>query len=149
VSDSSGPAADDQRRGEPRGGLSPALRFAVVVGVLEALALAAYAVSIAVFAVVGQTSGVSGTGEVASPVLAIVLLALAALVVLVVVGLVRRRAAARVPFFLVQAFAVVAAWPLATGGLGWERALGVGFIVVAAAAAYVALSARGTAELDR
>jgi hypothetical protein len=58
----------------------------------------------------------------------------------VVVGLWRRRAAARVPFLLVQVFTVVAAWPLATGGLVWERVLGIALVVLAVASAYVALS---------
>ena len=125
------------------------LRFAAAVGALEALLLIGYGISVAVFPLVGRTSGVSEGADVAGPVLAVILVVFGVLVALVVRGLLHRRAAARVPFFLVQAFTVIGAWPLASGGLAWERVLGIGLVVLAAASAYVALSPAGAAALDR
>jgi hypothetical protein len=119
------------------------------VGLVELAVLAVYAASLAVFAVVGKTSGVAGRSEVADPVLVVLLLVFVVLVGLVLRALWRRRAAARVPFLLLQLFTVVAAWPLATGGLAWERVLGIVLVVGAAVAAYLMLSPAGSAELER
>lgn len=144
-------AADSAARADASlvGRLPGALRFAAAVGALEALLLVGYGLSVAVFPLVGRTSGVSEGAEVAGPVLAAILIVFGVLVALVVRGLLHRRAAARVPFFLVQAFTVIGAWPLATGALVWERVLGIGLVVLAAASAYVALSPTGAAALDR
>ncbi len=121
----------------------------MVVGLLELVVLAGYAGSLAVFAVVGETSGVAGRSQVADPVLVVLLLVFVGLVVLVLRAVWRRRAAARVPFLLLQVFTVVAVWPLASGGLAWERVVGVALVVGAAVAAYLVLSPAGSAELDQ
>lgn len=144
-------AADAAARVDASGAgrLPGPLRFAAAVGALEALLLVGYGLSVAVFPLVGRTSGVSEGADVAGPVLAAILIVFGVLVALVVRGLLHRRAAARVPFFLVQAFTVIGAWPLATGALAWERVLGIGLVVLAAASAYVALSPSGAAALDR
>lgn len=143
-------AAAGAASGGPLPGPLPGpLRFAAAVGALEALLLVGYGISVAVFPLVGRTSGVSEGAEVAGPVLAAILIVFGVLVALVVRGLLHRRAAARVPFFLVQAFTVIGAWPLATGALVWEWVLGIGLVVLAAASAYVALSPSGAAALDR
>lgn len=117
-------------------------KLAVVIGIVEALLLIGYAFSIAVFSRVGSTSGVTGATDLAVPILVGLLLLFGGLVGLVTWGLWSGHGAARTPFMLAQAFTVVAAWTLATGGEAWERGLGVALI----AAAVVAVAGAVRAE---
>lgn len=48
-------------------------------------------------------------------------------------GLLRRRRAARTPFLLAQAFALVVAWPLASSDIAVDTAVGIGLGIVAVA----------------
>lgn len=86
---------------------------AVVVGLIEALALVLYGISIVVYEQGGDTTGISGSGADLAPVVLIGLfLVFAALVLLVTWLLSKGRRAARTPFLMVQAFAIVVAQPL-------------------------------------
>ena len=128
---------------------SGAILFAVGVGVIETALIVGYALSILLFDVRNQTSGLAGTTELAWPVLVGLLLVFGLLVGTVTWGVWRRRSAARTPFFLVQAFTVVSAWQLASSDTTWVRVAGFAAIAVAVAAAYVMLSGSGAAQLDR
>ena len=86
---------------------------AVAVGLIEAIALVLYGLSIVVYEQGGETTGISGSGADLAPVILIALfIVFAALVLLVTWMLSRGRRAARTPFLMVQAFAVVVAQPL-------------------------------------
>ena len=123
------------------------LLVAVAIGALEALMLVAYAVSIAVFELVGTTSGIAGRTELAAPIL-IVLIAVFGLLIGIVTRLVwQRRSAARTPFLLTQALGVVAAQTLTDGTDGWVRTLGYAILLLAVVA-FVCLIARSR-DLDR
>jgi len=128
---------------------SAAIVVACAVGLLEAVLLAGYGVALEVFDLVGQTTGVAGSTEVAPVALLAVFVAFGLLALLVTAGVWQRRAVARTPFFLMQAFAVVAAWPLASEAEGAARALGVVVIVLAVVAALMMLSPRGAGQLTR
>jgi hypothetical protein len=73
------------------------LTIAVGIGAVEAIALTLYGVSIAIFEQTSETSGISGSGAV----------------LLVTWMLAGGRRAARTPFVMVQAFAIVVGQPLA------------------------------------
>ena len=91
------------------------LTIAVGMGVVEAIALALYGVSIAIFEQTGETSGISGSGADLAPAILTTLLAIfAGLVMLVTWMLAGGRRAARTPFVMVQAFAIVVGQSLAT-----------------------------------
>jgi hypothetical protein len=124
--------------------LPTALRIAVAIGYLEALAVAAYGASIALFERGGSTSGISGSGaDLAPTVLVAVYVGFATLVLLVVLMLRRGRRSALTAFLLVQAFGLVVAQPLLQEGS--TRAVGALVVVVAlgAIAAILMKSARG------
>lgn len=87
--------------------------MAGAVGVIEALSLVAYGLSIVVYESVGETTGITGSGADLAPAVLIGIFAVfAALVLLVTWLLYSGRRAARTPFILAQAFAVVVAQPL-------------------------------------
>ena len=105
--------------------------IAGAVGVIEALALVLYGVSIVLSERGAATSGISGSGaDLAPGVLVGLFLAFAALVVLVTWLLLQGRRAARTPFAMAQAFAVVIAQPLLSAGS--TRAAGILLVAVAA-----------------
>lgn len=90
-----------------------ALRLAAALGLLEAVALAAYGVSVAVYEGIGDTTGVNGDGANLAPPVLIGLFALFAGLVLLVTGMLYRgKRSARTPFVLIQAFGIVIAQPL-------------------------------------
>jgi len=120
---------------------------AIVIGALEALLLVAYAVSIAVFELVGTTSGIAGRTELAAPILIVLIAVFGVLIGIVTRAVWQRRSAARTPFLLTQAFGVVAAWTLTDGTDGWVRILGYAVLALAVVA-FVCLIARSS-ELDR
>ena len=121
-----------------------------MVGVLETAALLVYAASIVGFEFVGETSGiVASDASLAVPVLVAVLVVFGVLDRGHHAGLWRGRAIARTPFVVVQAFAVVAAWPVATGGPTWERVLGLVLVVAAVVAGLAAMSPSASEALDR
>lgn len=116
---------------------------AVAIGALEALGLTAYGVSIIAFERGSTTTGISGSGADLAPAVLIALFIVFAGLVLLVTGMVRGgRRAARTPFLLVQAFALVIAQPLLSASdtriLGVLIALGA----VAGVASLVMPSAR-------
>jgi len=127
---------------------SAVLVFVSAVAASEALMLLGYGVSIVVFEVVGTTSGISGTSDLAGPVLAGLLVVFAALVGAVSWGVWNRRSSARTPYVVAQAFALVVGWTLASGDGVTPRVLGAALLVVAGAALGLML-ARGATELDR
>ena len=89
------------------------LTIAVGIGVVEAIALTLYGISIAIFERTSETSGISGSGADLAPTILISLLAVfAGLVLLVTWMLAAGRRAARTPFVMVQAFAIVVGQPL-------------------------------------
>lgn len=89
------------------------ITVAGAVGAVQAAALIAYAGSILVFERGGATEGIAGTGANLQPVVLVALfLVFAALVLIATAMLARGRRAARTPFIMVQAFAVVVAQPL-------------------------------------
>ena len=143
IDDAEGVAPEPGRR-------TGALSFAVIVGALEALLLIGYALSILVFEVFGGTTqGISGATELAPLALVVLILVLGLLAALVTWSAWNRKAAARTPFFLMQAFVVVGAWTLATGDVGWAKVLGIAVIVLAVAAAFVMVSERGSGQLSQ
>ena len=127
---------------------SGALVFVSAVGASEALMLLGYGASIIVFEVVSTTSGISGTTDLAGPVLAGLLMVFGALVGTVSWAAWNRRSSARTPYVVAQAFALVVGWTLASGDGAATRALGAALLVIAGAA-LVLMLARGAAELDR
>jgi len=126
---------------------SAGLVVGVVVATLEAILLIGYAASIGVFELFGSTRGIGGRTDLAPMVLIGLLAVFGFLVALIARALWERRAAARTPFVLLQAFTVVAAWPLATGEDGWLRVLGIALLLAAAASAVGVMAASG--ELRR
>jgi hypothetical protein len=93
----------------PAPGERPALLVAaVVLAVLEAVAIAVYAVSIAVAAL-------HAPGSVSSAPVVVVFLAFAGGVLLCARGLWLRRRAARTPFGVIQLFGLVTGWTLTQG----------------------------------
>ena len=122
--------------------------FVSAVGASEALMLLGYGASIIVFEVVSTTSGISGTTDLAGPVLAGLLMVFGALVGTVSWAAWNRRSSARTPYVVAQAFALVVGWTLASGDGTAPRALGAALLVIAGAA-LVLMLARGAAELDR
>lgn len=118
----------------------------LVIGGVESLGLFAYAVSLIFNSLVSGTSGASGS-DLSPWVLFIVYLALSAAVALIVRGLWRFSAAARTPFLLTQAFAIVVAEPLASGGEQFERWLAWLLIAIAIAGAVLILSRQASAAL--
>ena len=122
--------------------------FVSAVGASEALGLLGYGASIVVFEVVSTTSGISGTTDLAGPVLAGLLVVFGALVGTVSWGAWNRRSSARTPYVVAQAFALVVGWTLASGDGAIPRALGA-VLLVLAGASLVLMLARGAAELDR
>ena len=143
IDDAEGVAPEPGRR-------TGALTFAVIVGALEALLLIGYALSILVFEVFGGTTqGISGSTDLAPLALVVLIVVLGLLAALVTWSAWNRKAAARTPFFLMQAFVVVGAWTLATGDVGWAKVLGIAVIVLAVAAAFVMVSERGSGQLSQ
>ena len=137
------PINDDEVVGPQPGRRTGALIFAVIVGALEALLLIWYALSILVFEVLGGTTqGISGSTDSAPLALVVLIVVLGLLAALVTWSVWNHRAAARTPFFLMQAFVVVGAWTLATGDEGWVKLLGIAVIVLAVAAAFVMVTGR-------
>jgi hypothetical protein len=113
--------------------------IAGAIGLIEALALALYGLSIVAFERSGETSGISGSGaDLAPGVLVGLFLAFAAIVLLVTRLLVQGRPVARTPFAMTQAFALVIAQPLVTAT--GTRVFGI-LIIALAIAALVALFA--------
>ncbi len=124
--------------------LPTALRIAVGIGLLEALAVLGYGVSIAAFERGGSTQGISGSGaDLAPAVLVAVYVGFAGLVLLVDLLLLRGRHSALTAFLLVQAFGLVVAQPLLQEAS--TRAIGVLLVLAALAAlgAILTKSARG------
>lgn len=115
------------------------IMIAGAIGLIEALALALYGLSIVAFERSGETSGISGSGaDLAPGVLVGLFLAFAAIVLLVTRLLVQGRPVARTPFAMTQAFALVIAQPLVTAT--GTRVFGI-LIIALAIAALVALFA--------
>ncbi len=116
-------------------------RLAIVIGYLEAVALAGYGASIALFEQTGTTAGVSGTGaDVAPAVLTALYFVFAALTVLVTRLLSSSRRAAFTPFVLIQAFALVVAQSLL--GASGTRLAGVVLVAVAGTALAAVFASR-------
>jgi hypothetical protein len=100
------------------------------IGVIEAICLVLYGISIVAFEQTSQTSGISGSGADLAPAILVALFAVfAALVLLVTWMLSRGRRAARTPFVMVQAFAIVVGQPLAAATS--TRTTGIALIALA------------------
>ncbi len=115
------------------------LTIAIGIGVLEAIALTLYGVSIAIFERTSETSGISGSGADLAPAILITLLVIfAGLVLLVTWMLAGGRRAARTPFVMVQAFAIVVGQSLAAAAP--TRIAGIAVIAAAVLAVGVQFS---------
>ena len=90
------------------------LKLAGAIGVVQTIALAAYAVMIIGFEMSSSTSGIQGS-DLAPSILIAMYLLFAALLAFVTFALVDGRSAARTPFLLAQAFGVVIAQTLWAG----------------------------------
>ena len=112
------------------------LKIAGGIGVVQAIALAAYGLSIIGFELGGSTSGMQGS-ELAPGVLAVLYFVFAALIAFVTYALMQRKAGARTPFLLIQAFGVVVAQPLLAGSS--TMLIGVALITISVAAAAATL----------
>jgi hypothetical protein len=108
-----------------------ALVAAVVLAVLEGLAIAAYAVTIGVSAL--QTSG----SPAAPPVEIALYLIFAAGLLAIARGLWNRRSMARTPFAVAQLFGLVTGWTLTQGDGDLVHRLG--YVVLAASVVGIAL----------
>ncbi|HSN05960.1 MAG TPA: hypothetical protein VLV82_01345 [Candidatus Angelobacter sp.] len=115
----------------------PALLLAAVgIAVLEAVALAAYAVGIGV-------STVSDASPVAAaPVEIVVYLLFALGIALCALGLWRRRRTARTPFGVIQLFGVVVGWTLTQGDGDLTHRIGYAVLAVSVVGVAVVLSPR-------
>lgn len=109
----------------PGTGPRPAvLVAAVVVAVVEAVALLAYAVSIGV-------AGLQNPGSIgAAPVVVVIFLLFAAGIAVCARGLWLRRRAARTPFGVVQLFGLVTGWTLTQGDGDLTHVAGWAVLVV-------------------
>lgn len=125
---------------------TPALIAVLVIGVVEFLGLLGYAMTIVLSSLLHGTSGATGS-DVSPWVLLVTYCAFAALVGLIWRGLWRGSAAARTPFLLAQAFAIVIAQPLTSGGEVFERGLGWGLVLIALAGAGLILSRQASSAL--
>jgi len=101
-----------------------ALVAAVVIAVIEALALAAYAVSIGVSA--AQSPG----SIAAAPVEIVLYLVFAAGLLAIARGLWGRRAIARTPFAMAQLFGLVVGWTLTQGNGDLVHRLGYAVLAI-------------------
>jgi hypothetical protein len=118
----------DERSGTARPG---ALVAAVVISVLEALALVAYAVAIGF-------SAVQNPGSIAAaPVEIVLYLVFAAGLLAIARGLWVRRSIARTPFAVAQLFALVSGWTLTQGD--GELVHRIGYVVLAVAVVGIAV----------
>lgn len=111
--------------------------MAGAVGLIEALSLLLYGLSIVVYESRGSTSGIAGSGaDLAPAVLIGLFVVFGALVLFVTWLLLQGRRVARTPYLLAQAFAAVVAQALLSATS--TRALGV--VVLALAALAVAMT---------
>lgn len=118
---------------------------ALAVAAAEALALAGYAVAIAVKYLSEGTAGASGS-DVSPWILVVTYLAFATLIGVVCRALYRGSGSARTPYLLTQAFALVVAQALVSGGEAGEVFAGWGLVVAAligAASILTPASSRG------
>ncbi len=102
----------------------PLLLASVVVAVLEAVALVAYAVGI------GLSTLEDSTAVAAAPVEIVIYLLFAVGIGLCAVGLWRRRRSARTPFGVVQLFGVVIGWTLTQGDGDLTHRIGYAVLAV-------------------
>ena len=109
----------------------PLLLAAVAVAVLEAVALAAYAVGI------GLSTLEDSTAVAAAPVEIVIYLLFALGIGLCAYGLWQRRRAARTPFGVVQLFGVVIGWTLTQGD--GDLTHRIGYVVLAVSVVGIAL----------
>ena len=120
---------------------APRLRFAAAIGIAQAVALAAYGLSILVFEWNGTTTGVSGAGADLAPALLVALyVAFAALAAVPAFFLSRGKPSARTPFVFVQVFALVIAQTLLAASQ--TRLVGV-IVALSAAAGIASVTVRG------
>ena len=110
----------------------PALVGAVAIAVFEALAIAAYAVSIAV-AALGTPGSIA-----AAPVEVVLYLVFAAGILVVAGALWRGRAAARTPFVVAQLFGLVTGWTLTQGD--GDLVHRIGYVVLGVSVVGIALA---------
>ncbi len=116
--------SEQQTPGAPAAGRPGPLVAAVVIAVLEALALTAYAVGIGV-------SAVQNPGSVAAaPVEIVLYLIFAAGLVAIARGLWGRRSVARTPFAVAQMFGLVIGWTLTQGDGDLVHRLGYAVLAV-------------------
>ena len=111
---------------------SRALKFSLAIALVETVGVTAYAVSIVLSYVQNGSSGTTGS-DVSPWFLFIVYLGFAALIALVARGLWRGSGAARTPYLVTQAFAIVVAQPLISGAEVFERVLGWALVAIALA----------------
>ena len=114
--------------------LPNSLKLAGALGFLQAIGLAAYAVSIIGFELSGSTSGIHGS-DLAPGVLVTVYFLFAVMIAAVTYLLLQQRRAARTPFLLIQAFGLVIAQPLVSGA----NTLVVGIVIIVTSVAAAAL----------
>lgn len=122
--------------------LPRSVRVAGVIGLLQTVGLAAYAISIIAFEFTDSTSGVQGS-DLAPGVLVLLYFVFAALIGFVTYAFVTGHAAARTPFLLIQAFGIVIAEPLFAGDGTTGIAVAIVALSVVAAVASVLPSSRG------
>lgn len=119
------------------------LIVAVVIAALEALAVLAYAVGIAL-------SGIANPTSVAAPVVEVVIyLIFAGGVGLVVRGLWQRKRWSRTPFVVVQLFGLVTGWTLVQGDGDSTHVLGYVVLAVSVVGLVCALAPRTGEALDQ
>ena len=115
----------------------PALLLAAVgIAVLEAVALAAYAV------VIGVSTVSDASPVAAAPVEIVVYLLFALGIALCALGLWRRRRTARTPFGVIQLFGVVVGWTLTQGDGDLTHRIGYAVLAVSVVGVAVVLSPR-------
>lgn len=122
------------------------MKTVLAVAAIEFLGLLSYGISIAYSAITNGSSGATGS-DVSPWVLTASYLLFAALVGAMLRALLRGSKAARTPFLLAQAFAIVVAEPLLSGGEAFERVLGWLLVGLAAVGAISILSRQGRQTL--
>jgi hypothetical protein len=114
--------------------LPAVLRAAALIGAVQALAIALYAVGIGIAALR------EGRDVAAAPVEIAIYLAFAAGIALIVKGLRNRRHIARGPFVVTQLFGLIVGWTLTEGDGAVVTLLGIGVLLLCLAAIALALN---------
>jgi hypothetical protein len=128
----------------------PLFWTAIAIGFLEVLGVAVYGIVIGVSSMSSSSQGVTGS-NVSPLTLVVIFIVFAAMIGLVIRGLLRGSGAARTPYLVTQAFALVIAQALISGSETFEVILGwlLVLIGIAGAASILTPAASRGLNLDR